>query len=120
MIIEKYKLKPNFSALSRKFHVDRRTVKKYYEGYNKHKTRVRKSKIDSLHRRRQEMIANVKLIEAVLQKYSAYKIGKETGISYSTVNDWKKGITSVYGMKLEYAIKLTEYAIQEKIEVEEN
>ena len=29
------------------------------------------------------MIANVKLIEAVLQKYSAYKIGKETGISYS-------------------------------------
>ena len=36
------------------------------------------------------MIANVKLIEAVLQKYTAYKIGKETGISYSTVNDWKK------------------------------
>ena len=42
------------------------------------------------------MIANVKLIEAVLKKYSAYKIGKETGISYSTVNDWKKGITSIY------------------------
>lgn len=66
------------------------------------------------------MIANVKLIEEVLKKYSAYKIGKETGISYSAVNDWKKGITSVYGMKLEYAIKLTEYAIQEKVEVEEN
>ena len=65
-------------------------------------------------------IANVKLIEAVLQKYSAYKIGKETGISYSTVNNWKKGITSIYGMKLEYAIKLTEYAIQEKIKVDEN
>ena len=42
------------------------------------------------------MIANVKLIEAVLKKYSVYKIGKETGISYSTVNDWKKGITSIY------------------------
>jgi hypothetical protein len=26
MIIEKYKLKPNFSALSRKFHVDCRTT----------------------------------------------------------------------------------------------
>lgn len=66
------------------------------------------------------MIANVKLIEAVLQKYTAYKIGKETGISYSTVNDWKKGITSINGMKLEYAIKLTQYAIQEKIEVEKD
>lgn len=60
-------------------------------------------------------IANVKLIEAVLKKYSAYKIGIETGISYSIVNDWKKGITSIYGMKLEYAIKLTEYPIQEKL-----
>ena len=66
------------------------------------------------------MIANVKLIEAVLQKYTAYKIGKETWISYSTVNGWKKGITSIYGMKLEYAIKLTQYAIQEKIEVEKD
>lgn len=49
IIMEKHKLKPNFSDLSRKFHVDRRTVKKYYNGYNKSKTRVRKSKIDSLH-----------------------------------------------------------------------
>ena len=32
----------------------------------------------------------------------------------------KKGITSIYGLKLEYAIKLTEYAIQEKMEVDEN
>ena len=47
-------------------------------------------------RRKRKMIANVKLIEVVLQKYTAYKIGKETGISYSTVNDWKKGITSIY------------------------
>ena len=66
------------------------------------------------------MIANVKLIEAVLQKYTAYRIGKETGISYSTVNDWKKGITSVYSMKLEYAIKLTEFALKENIEEEGN
>ena len=41
-------------------------------------------------RRKWKMIANVKLIEAVLKKYSVYKIGKETGISYSIVNDWKK------------------------------
>ena len=61
------------------------------------------------------MIANVKLIEEILRKYTAYKIGKETGISYSTVNDWKKGITSIYSMKLEYAIKLTELALKENI-----
>ena len=66
------------------------------------------------------MIANVKLIEEVLQKYTAYKIGKETGISYSTVNDWKKGITSVYSMKLEYAIKLTEFALKENLGKKEN
>lgn len=66
------------------------------------------------------MIANVELIEEVLQKYTAYKIGKETGISYSTVNDWKKGITSVYSMKLEYAIKLTELALKENIGKKEN
>ena len=66
------------------------------------------------------MIANVKLIEEVLQKYTAYKIGKETGISYSTVNDWKKGITSIYSMKLEYAIKLTELALKENLGKKEN
>ena len=66
------------------------------------------------------MIANVELIEAALQKYTAYKIGKETGISYSTVNDWKKGITSVYSMKLEYAIKLTEFALKENLGKKEN
>ena len=64
------------------------------------------------------MIANVKLIEEVLQKYTAYKIGKETGISYSTVNDWKKNHTSIYKMQLDNAIKLTEYAIKENIEEE--
>ena len=49
MIMEKQQIKPNFSFLSRKLHVDCRTVKKYYEGYDKPKPRVRKSKIDSLH-----------------------------------------------------------------------
>ena len=58
MIMEKHKLKPNFSNLSRKFHVDRRTVKKYYNGYNKSKTRVRKSKIDSLHSVIQELLSD--------------------------------------------------------------
>ena len=66
------------------------------------------------------MIANVKLIKAVLEKYTAYRISKDTGISYTTVNDWKSKHTSIYKMQLDNAIKLTEYAIQEKVEAEEN
>ena len=64
------------------------------------------------------MIANVKLIEKLLEKYTAYRISKDTGISYTTVNDWKTKHTSIYKMQLDNAIKLTEYAIKENIEKE--
>lgn len=66
------------------------------------------------------MIANATLIEKLLEKYTAYKISKDTGISYTTVNDWKKSHTSIYKMQLDNAIKLTEYAIKENIEEEGN
>ena len=66
------------------------------------------------------MIANVKLIEKLLEKYTAYRISKDTGISYTTVNDWKTKHTSIYKMQLDKAIKLTEYAIKENIEGEGN
>ena len=66
------------------------------------------------------MIANAALIEKLLEKYTAYKISKETGISYTTVNDWKTKHTSIYKMQLDKAIKLTEYAIKENIEGEGN
>ena len=66
------------------------------------------------------MIANIKLIEAVLQKYTAYRISKDTGISYTTVNDWKSKHTSIYKMQLDNAIKLTEFALKENIEEEGN
>ncbi|SCG82985.1 hypothetical protein DW1_1414 [Proteiniborus sp. DW1] len=32
-IIKAMELKPNFSKLARKYGIDRRTVKKYYDGY---------------------------------------------------------------------------------------
>ena len=48
MIMEAQHMKPNFSLLARELQADRRTVKKYYIGFTKPKTKVRKSKIDSL------------------------------------------------------------------------
>ena len=58
LIMEKQNTKPNFSLLSRKLHVDCRTVKKYYEGYDNPKTKVRKSKIDSLRPIIQELLSD--------------------------------------------------------------
>ena len=46
-IIKAMELKPNYSELARKYGFDRRTVKKYYEGYEgKPKTRDKPSKLD--------------------------------------------------------------------------
>lgn len=62
------------------------------------------------------MIVDIELIESLLEKYTAYKISKDTGISYTTVNDWKKGETSIYKMQLENALKLSEYAKRENLD----
>lgn len=46
-IIKLFKMKPNFSELSRIYGIDRRTIKKYYEGYEgKPKTKKKSSKLD--------------------------------------------------------------------------
>ena len=58
MIMEVQQMKPNFSLLSRELQVDRRTVKKYYNGFTKPKTKARKSKIDSLHPVIQELLSD--------------------------------------------------------------
>ena len=43
-IIRALDMKPNFSELSKKYGFDRRTIKKYYEGYkSKAKNRVKKA-----------------------------------------------------------------------------
>ena len=62
------------------------------------------------------MIVDIELIESLLEKYTAYKISKDTGISYTTVNDWKKGETSIFKMQLENALKLSEYAKKANVE----
>ncbi len=46
-IFKAMETKPNFSELAREYGIDRRTVKKYYEGYeSKPKTRNKQSKLD--------------------------------------------------------------------------
>ena len=46
-ILKEMNLKPNYSALAREYGCDRRTVKKYNEGYSGgEKTRNKKSKLD--------------------------------------------------------------------------
>ena len=47
LIMKTLNIKPNYSALSRKYGMDRRTVKKYHEGYEgKSKTRNKGSILD--------------------------------------------------------------------------
>ena len=58
MIMEAQQMKPNFSSLSRELQVDRRTVKKYYNGFTNPKTKARKSKIDSLRPIIQELLSD--------------------------------------------------------------
>ncbi|SHF45909.1 hypothetical protein SAMN02746091_02574, partial [Caloramator proteoclasticus DSM 10124] len=46
-ILKAMELKPNFSELAREYGMDRRTVKKYFEGYEgKPKTKNKTSKLD--------------------------------------------------------------------------
>ena len=51
-------MKANFSLLARELQVDCRTVKKYYNGFTKPKTKTKKSKIDSLRLIIQELLSN--------------------------------------------------------------
>ena len=47
ILLKQMGIKPNFSALAREHHVDRRTIKKYYDGYQgKPKHRDKHSKLD--------------------------------------------------------------------------
>ncbi|WP_413614580.1 IS21 family transposase [Helcococcus ovis] len=46
-IMDANNLKVNYSQLANELNVDRRTIKKYYEGYEKKKTRNKSSKIDN-------------------------------------------------------------------------
>jgi transposase len=80
-IIKMNEIKPNFSSLEREYGYDRRTIKKYYEGYGgKSPTRKRKSKLDGYG----EEIAEKMQIKGVtisgvyqyiVKKYGSEKVG---------------------------------------------
>lgn len=50
-------MKPNYSLLARELGIDRRTAKKYYEGYEKPTTRVKPSKIDEFYTIIEELLS---------------------------------------------------------------
>lgn len=57
-ILKTMNIKPNFSELAREYDLDRRTVKKYYEGYEgKSKTRNKGSKLDKYYNEIKEKLA---------------------------------------------------------------
>lgn len=47
LVMKTLNIKPNFSELSRIYKLDRRTIKRYNEGYSRENTKIiRKSKLD--------------------------------------------------------------------------
>ena len=83
-------MKPNFSLLARELQADRRTVKKYYNGFTKSATKTKKSKINSL---RSITLLNIekdslqplstKAIRSPYQRYrQLHKVNQSSMITY--------------------------------------
>lgn len=92
-MIRAMKMKPNFSELARIYGIDRRTVKKYYEGYEgKPKNRNKPSKLDKYY----DEIKSKLAIKGVTVKgvYEYLKSKDETIGTYSNFNKYvkKKGL----------------------------
>lgn len=92
-MIRAMKMKPNFSELARIYGIDRRAVKKYYEGYEgKPKNRNKPSKLDKYY----DEIKSKLAIKGVTVKgvYEYLKSKDETIGTYSNFNKYvkKKGL----------------------------
>jgi transposase len=99
-MIRAMKMKPNFSELARIYGMDRRTVKKYYEGYEgKPKSRNKPSKLDKYY----DEIKSKLSIKGVTVKavYEYFKSKDETIGTYSNFNKYvkKKGLKREKKMK---------------------
>lgn len=83
--------KPNFSALAREYHIDRRTIKKYYEGYQgKPKHREKPSKLDK-HLSLIKLKLGIKgCTKRSVYQYLLTEVDQKIG-SYSNFNKYVKG-----------------------------
>ncbi len=85
-ILKVMEIKPNFSALAREYGVDRRTVKKYYEGYEgKPKTKNKTSKLDKFYNEIKEKLS----IKGVTVK-AAYEFFVSKGYDIGTYSNFNK------------------------------
>lgn len=75
-IMKASEIKPNFSLLANELGVDRRTVKKYYEGYNKPKTRDKPSKVEKYNHILDELL-DENSIQRFYNKAVLYRFLKE-------------------------------------------
>jgi len=92
-MIRAMKMKPNFSELARIYGVDRRTVKKYYEGYEgKPKNRNKPSKLDKYY---DEIKSKLAIKGVTVKGVYEYLKSKDKNIgTYSNFNKYvkKKGL----------------------------
>ncbi len=88
-IIKLMDLKPNFSDLARQYGLDRRTVKKYYEGYEgKPKTRNKTSKLDKY---KDEIIEKLQIKGIKVKAIYEYFLDKGYDVGgYSNFNKYIK------------------------------
>src|SRR5690554_3273983 len=88
-IIRMMNLKPNYSELARKYNFDRRTVKKYYEGYEGPKSnRNKSSKLDKY---KNEIETKLKIKGITVKGVYEYFIDKKYDVGcYSNFNKYIK------------------------------
>ena len=88
-ILKAMEIKPNFSELAREYGVDRRTVKKYYEGYKgKPKIRNKQSKLDKYY---DEIKSKLEIKGVTVKGVYEYFVSKNYDIgTYSNFNKYIK------------------------------
>lgn len=107
-VLDKLEIKPNFADLARKYKMDYRTVKKYYEGYEgKPKNRNCRSKLDPYASVIEEKlsisrISHKGIYRMLLSKYGEKEIGSYTNfMSYCKKNKLSHGRISAGNPKYE-------------------
>lgn len=78
--------KPNFSKLARELGVDRRTVKKHYEGFQPKKIRNKKSKIDDYYKIISKLLSNKSPCEFTYKNHLYRFLKREYGVNFSRSN----------------------------------